>query len=75
MTVRIEGNSTIDNATGGSDGAGIGGGYASLGDVTIEGNVTIKNAQGGAGAAGIGGGSNAKTKDDGTGNRIVIRST
>ena len=74
VTVRIEGNSTIDNATGGSDGAGIGGGYASLGDVTIEGNVTIKNAQGGAGAAGIGGGSNAKTKDDGTGNRIVIRS-
>lgn len=74
VTVTIEGNSTIDNATGGSDGAGIGGGYASLGDVTIEGNVTIKNAQGGAGAAGIGGGSNAKTKDDGTGNRIVIRS-
>jgi len=74
VTVRIEGNSTIDNATGGSDGAGIGGGYGSLGDVTIEGNVTIKNAQGGAGAAGIGGGSNAKTKDDGTGNRIVIRS-
>lgn len=74
VTVTIEGNSTIDNATGGSDGAGIGGGYGSLGDVTIEGNVTIKNAQGGAGAAGIGGGSNAKTKDDGTGNRIVIRS-
>ena len=74
VTVTIEGNSTIDNATGGSDGAGIGGGYASLGDVTIEGNVTIKNAQCGAGAAGIGGGSNAKTKDDGTGNRIVIRS-
>lgn len=74
MTVTIEGNSTIDNATGGSDGAGIGGGYASLGDVTIEGNVTIKNAQGGAGAAGIGGGSDAETKDDGTGNRIVIRS-
>lgn len=74
VTVTIEGNSTIDNATGGSDGAGIGGGYASLGDVTIEGNVTIKNAQGGAGAAGIGGGSDAETKDDGTGNRIVIRS-
>ena len=74
VTVTIEGNSTIDNATGGSDGAGIGGGYGSLGDVTIEGNVTVKNAQGGAGAAGIGGGSNAKTKDDGTGNRIVIRS-
>lgn len=74
VTVTIEGNSTIDNATGGSDGAGIGGGYGSLGDVTIEGNVTIKNAQGGAGAAGIGGGSDAKTKDDGTGNRIVIRS-
>ena len=74
VTVRIEGNSTIDNATGGSDGAGIGGGYGSLGNVTIEGNVTIKNAQGGAGAAGIGGGSDAETKDDGTGNRIVIRS-
>lgn len=74
VTVTIEGNSTIDNATGGSDGAGIGGGYGSLGDVTIEGNVTIKNAQGGAGAAGIGGGSDAKTKNDGTGNRIVIRS-
>ena len=74
VTVTIEGNSTIDNASGGSDGAGIGGGYGSLGDVTIEGNVTIKNAQGGAGAAGIGGGSDAETKDDGTGNRIVIRS-
>ena len=74
VTVTIEGNSTIDNATGGSDGAGIGGGYGSLGDVAIEGNVNIKNAQGGAGAAGIGGGSDAKTKDDGTGNRIVIRS-
>ncbi len=74
VTVSIEGNATVDKATGGEEGAGIGGGYASLGDVTIEGNVTIKNAQGGAGAAGIGGGSNAKTKDDGTGNRIVIRS-
>lgn len=74
VTVIIEGNSTIGTTTGGTDGAGIGGGYGSLGDVTIEGNVTVKNAQGGAGAAGIGGGSDAETKDDGTGNRIVIRS-
>lgn len=74
VTVIIEGNSTIGTTTGGTDGAGIGGGYGSLGDVTIEGNVTIKNAQGGAAAAGIGGGSDAETKDDGTGNRIVIRS-
>ena len=74
VTVIIEGNSTIGTTTGGTDGAGIGGGYGSLGDVTIEGNVTIKNAQGGAAAAGIGGGSDAKTKSDGTGNRIIIRS-
>ena len=74
VTVSIEGNSTIGTTTGGTDGAGIGGGYGSLGDVTIEGNVTIKNAQGGAGAAGIGGGLDAETKNDGTGNRIVIRS-
>lgn len=74
VTVSIEGNATVDKATGGEEGAGIGGGALGTGDVTIEGNVTIENAQGGAGAAGIGGGSNAKTKDDGTGNRIVIRS-
>ena len=74
VTVSIEGNSTIGTTMGGTDGAGIGGGYGSLGDVTIEGKVTIKNAQGGAGAAGIGGGSDAETKDDGTGNRIAIRS-
>lgn len=74
VTVSIEGNSTIGTTMGGTDGAGIGGGYGSLGNVTIEGNVTIKNAQGGAGAAGIGGGLDAETKDDGTGNRIVIRS-
>lgn len=74
VTVSIEGNATVDKATGGEEGAGIGGGALGTGDVTIEGNVTIENAQGGAGAAGIGGGSDAKTKDDGTGNRIVIRS-
>lgn len=74
VTVSIEGNATVDKATGGEEGAGIGGGAGGLGNVSIEGNVTIKNAKGGAGAAGIGGGSNAKTKDDGTGNRIVIRS-
>lgn len=74
VTVNIEGNATVDKATGGEEGAGIGGGALGTGDVTIEGNVTIENAQGGAGAAGIGGGSDAKTKDDGTGNRIVIRS-
>ena len=72
--VIIRGNAQIGNATGGEEGAGIGGGALGTGDVTIEGNVTIENAQGGAGAAGIGGGSDAKTKDDGTGNRIVIRS-
>lgn len=72
--VTIKDNAKIDNATGGEQGAGIGGGIGAFGDVTIEGNVTIKNAKGGAGAAGIGGGSDAKTKDDGTGNRIVIRS-
>ena len=72
--VIIRGNAQIGNATGGDEGAGIGGGVLGTGDVTIEGNVTIENAQGGAGAAGIGGGSDAKTKDDGTGNRIVIRS-
>lgn len=74
VTVSIEGNATVDKATGGEEGAGIGGGAGGLGNVSIEGNVTIENAKGGAGAAGIGGGSNAKTKDDGTGNRIVIRS-
>ena len=72
--VIIRGNAQIGNATGGEEGAGIGGGALGTGDVTIEGNVTIENAQGGAGAAGIGGGSDAETKDDGTGNRIVIRS-
>ena len=74
VTVSIEGNATVDKATGGEEGAGIGGGAGGLGNVSIEGNVTIENAKGGAGAAGIGGGSDAKTKDDGTGNRIVIRS-
>lgn len=72
--VTIKDNAQINESVGGNGGAGIGSGV--YGDVTvsIEGNVTIKNAKGGAGAAGIGGGSNAKTKDDGTGNRIVIRS-
>lgn len=72
--VTIRGNAQIGKATGGEEGAGIGGGAGGLGNVSIEGNVTIENAKGGAGAAGIGGGSDAKTKDDGTGNRIVIRS-
>ena len=71
--VTISGNAKIENAQGGKAGAGIGGGYAGLGDVTIEGN-TMVNATGGAGSAGIGGGFYAKNNDDGTGNKITIKS-
>jgi len=72
-TVRISDNATIDNAQGGIYGAGIGGGVFGLSDVTIEGNATV-NATGGAGGTGIGGGAGAENDDDGSGNKITIRS-
>ena len=71
-TVVIKDDSTV-TATGGEAGAGIGGGYAGLGDVTIEGNTTV-NATGGVGSAGIGGGYDAENDDDGTDNKITIKS-
>ena len=71
-TVTIKDDSTV-TATGGEAGAGIGGGVGGLADVTIEGNATV-NATGGVGSAGIGGGYDAENDDDGTGNKITIRS-
>ena len=71
-TVVIKDDSTV-TATGGEAGAGIGGGYAGLGDVTIEGN-TMVNATGGVGSAGVGGGHDAENDDDGTDNKITIKS-
>ena len=71
-TVAIKDDSTV-TATGGEVGAGIGGGVGGLADVTIEGNATV-NATGGVGSAGIGGGYDAENDDDGTGNKITIKS-
>ena len=71
----IKGNAEIKNATGGDEGAGIGGGAGGLGDVAIEGKVTIQNAQGGIGAAGIGGGAESEPDVDGSGNKISIKGT
>ena len=71
-TVTIKDDATV-NATGGDCGAGIGGGIGGLSDVTIEGNATV-NATGGVGSAGIGGGYDAENDDDGTGNKITIKS-
>ena len=71
-TVTIKDDSTV-TATGGEVGAGIGGGVGGLADVTIEGNATV-NATGGVGSAGIGDGADAENDDDGTGNKITIRS-
>ena len=71
--VTISGNAKIENAQGGEAGAGIGGGIGGLSDVTIEGNATV-NATGGVGSAGIGGGYDAENDDDGTGNKITIKS-
>ena len=71
-TVTIKDDSTV-TATGGEAGAGIGGGIGGLSDVTIEGNATV-NATGGVGSAGIGGGYDAENDDDGTGNKITIKS-
>ena len=71
-TVTIKDDATV-NATGGEAGAGIGGGVGGLADVTIEGNATV-NATGGVGSAGIGGGYDAENDDDGTGNKITIKS-
>ena len=71
-TVTIKDDSTV-TATGGEAGAGIGGGVGGLADVTIEGNATV-NATGGVGSAGIGGGYDAEDDDDGTGNKITIKS-
>ena len=71
-TVTIKDDSTV-TATGGEVGAGIGGGVGGLADITIEGNATV-NATGGVGSAGIGGGYDAENDDDGTGNKITIRS-
>ena len=68
----IKNDSTV-TATGGEAGAGIGGGYAGLGDVTIKGN-TMVNATGGVGSAGIGGGYGAENDKDGNGNQISIKS-
>ena len=73
--VIIRGNAQIGNATGGEEGAGIGGGALGTGDVTIEGNVTIENAQGGAGAAGIGGGAETQPDTEDTRNKVSIKST
>ena len=72
-TIKITGDAVIKNATGGTFGAGIGGGVGGLADITIEGNATV-NATGGVGSAGIGGGYDAENDDDGTGNKITIRS-
>ena len=71
-TVAIKDDSTV-TATGGEVGAGIGGGVGGLADITIEGNATV-NAPGGGGSAGIGGGYDAEDDDDGTGNKITIKS-
>ena len=71
----IRGNAQIGNATGGEEGAGIGGGALGTGDVTIEGNVSIENAQGGAGAAGIGGGAETEPDTEDTRNKVSIKST
>ena len=71
-TVAIKDDSTV-TATGGEVGAGIGGGVGGLADITIEGNATV-NATGGVGSAGIGGGYDAEDDDDGTGNKITIKS-
>ena len=71
-TVAIKDDPTV-TATGGEVGAGIGGGVGGLADITIEGNATV-NATGGVGSAGIGGGYDAENDDDGTGNKITIRS-
>ena len=71
-TVTIKDDSTV-TATGGEAGAGIGGGVGGLADITIEGNATV-NATGGVGSAGIGGGYDAEDDDDGTGNKITIKS-
>ena len=68
----IKDDSTV-TATGGEAGAGIGGGYAGLGDVTIEGN-TMVNATGGVGSAGVGGGYGAENDEDGNGSQITIKS-
>lgn len=73
--VIIRGNAQIGNATGGDEGAGIGGGVLGTGDVTIEGNVSIENAQGGAGAAGIGGGAETQPDTEDTRNKVSIKST
>lgn len=54
-------------------GAGIGGGYASAGDVTIEGGTTVSAAGGVGGGAGIGGGADLEGNED-TRNRVTIRS-
>ena len=72
-TIKITGDAVIKNATGGTFGAGIGGGVGGLADITIEGNATV-NATGGVGSAGIGGGYDAEDDDDGTGNKITIKS-
>ena len=71
-TVTIKDDSTV-TATGGEAGTGIGGGVGGLADITIEGNATV-NATGGVGSAGIGGGYDAEDDDDGTGNKITIKS-
>ena len=71
-TVAIKDDSTV-TATGGEVGAGIGGGVGGLADITIEGNATV-NATGGVGSAGIGGGYDAEDDDDGTRNKITIKS-
>ena len=73
VTVNISGNATV-NAEGGANGAGIGGGYASAGDVTIEGGTTVKAEGGVGGGAGIGGGADLEA-DEGTQNRVTIRSS
>jgi hypothetical protein len=72
VTVNISGNATV-NAEGGANGAGIGGGYASAGDVTIEGGTTVSAAGGVGGGAGIGGGADLEGNED-TRNRVTIRS-
>ncbi len=71
--VVIKDNAEIDNVQGGAYGAGIGGGIYGLGNVTIEGNTKV-SVTGGAGGAAIGGGAGAENDDDGTGNKITIKS-
>ncbi|MDR2173617.1 MAG: Ig domain-containing protein [Burkholderiales bacterium] len=62
-TLTIDGAGTL-NATGGADGAGIGGSVQTGGNITIKGGTV--NATGGANSAGIGGGQN------GAGGAVII---